>query len=533
MTSTIAKSILTDRNSEYGGTGDVIELFIPPEVVPMLNPAETYLKFIVDIKNTNLCVQPDQRAGAASLISELQIFDGQNQTLLEQLEDFNSWTATYNHYNQTSGLRNMRALMEGQSRTQPGFVTSLYYTPNLITGNTYRPVEVCLPLHMSGIFSPGSKVFPVLLTSGLRLRFTMEASIKALELVTTAGVTTVPAPAIGAATTDTYVLVPAPEDNPNSLMFELAVVVAGGAPITQLSVKKVAGTAGLVDCNSNTCPIRIGQQIGYVDNAGRLVNCGEVLTIVDSGANIDFTFAAVTPAAPNAAGLGKPVFVFGDKMINLVGGTPSYKIRNVEMVCSVVEARQETVNKMIQKVNSGSVKIDYTSFNIYRNNLNAGVNRPNVQFDTTEHRAMSLISYPMKTQDSFIESNLQPAPDGILNYIYNIAQRLTPNRRVSVNRVGSRAVNLQWNAIHQHELKKALARGKVNPRYLCENKKMFGIGRELAKKNKSFDANNQDIRLDLEYSTAATDNTLDKLLTSWMYHIRTLVISQNSLAVVY
>ena len=122
---------------------------------------------------------------------------------------------------------------------------------------------------------------------------------------------------------------------------------------------------------------------------------------------------------------------------------------------------------------------------------------------------------------------------GILNYIYNIAQRLTPNRRVSVNRVGSRAVNLQWNAIHQHELKKALARGKVNPRYLCENKKMFGIGRELAKKNKSFDANNQDIRLDLEYSTAATDNTLDKLLTSWMYHIRTLVISQNSLAVVY
>ena len=40
-TPTIAKSILTDRNSEYKAK-DVIEIFIPPEVVPMLNPAETY-----------------------------------------------------------------------------------------------------------------------------------------------------------------------------------------------------------------------------------------------------------------------------------------------------------------------------------------------------------------------------------------------------------------------------------------------------------------------------------------------------------
>jgi len=533
MTSTIAKSILTDRNSEYGGTGDVIELFIPPEVVPMLNPAETYLKFIVDIKDTNLCVQPDERAGAASLISEIQIFDGQNQTLLEQLEDFNTWTATYNHYNQTSGLRNMRTLMEGQSRSQPGFVNSLYYTPNLITGNTYRPVEVCLPLHMSGIFSPQSSIFPVLLTSGLRLRFTMESSVRALKLVTTAGVTSVAAPAIGAATADVQpVPVPAPPDNPNSLMYELAVVVAGAAPIAQLSVKKVA-TGGGSNCNSNTCPFRIGQQIGYGDNAGRYFNCGEILTIVDNAANIEFTFAAVTPPAPNAAGLGRPVFVFSDKMVNIVGGTPNYKIRNVEMVCSVVEAKQEVVNAMIQKVNSGSVKIDYTSFNIYRNNLNAGVNRPNILFDTTEHRAMSLLSYPMNTQNSFLTSDLQSVGDGMLNYQYNIANRLTPNRRVSVNRVASRTVDLQWNAIHQHELKKALSRGKVNPRYLCENKKMYGIGRELAKKSKSFDANNQDIRLDMEYSTAATDNQLEKLLTSWMYHIRTLVISQNSLAVVY
>ena len=49
---------------------------------------------------------------------------------------------------------------------------------------------------------------------------------------------------------------------------------------------------------------------------------------------------------------------------------------------------------------------------------------------------------------------------------------------------------------------------------------MFGIGRELAKVN-SFNANDQDLRLDMEYSTAAADNTEEKLLNSWVYHIRT------------
>lgn len=529
-TRTIAKSIITDRNSEYVAS-DVIELFIPPEVVPMLNPAETYLKFIIDVKNTNLCVQPDERAGAASLISEIQVFDGQNQTLLEQLEDFNSWTATYNHYNQTSGLRNMRALMEGQSRSQDGFVTSLYYTPQLITGNVYRPVEVCLPLHMSGIFSPKSSVFPVLLTNGLRLRFTMEQDVKALRLVTTAGVTTVAAPAIGTLTTETYVNVPTTSDNPQGLVFQIATVIPAAAPVTQIDVLKTATGATQVDCNSNTCPFRVGQQIGYKDAAGNLYNLGTILTVVDNALSVSFTFAATTPGT--AAPAGAAVFVFGDKMVNATTGTPGYVVRNVEMVCSVVEAKQEVVNKMIQQVNSGSVKIDYTSFNIYRNNLNAGVNRPNILFGTTEHRAMSLLSYPMKTQNSFLESDLQSIGDGMKNFQWNISQRLTPNRRIDVSRVASRTVNLQWNAIHQHELKKALSRGKIAPRFLCNNKAMFGMGRELAKKGKSFDANNQEIRLDMEYSTAATDNQVEKLLTSWMYHIRTLVISQNSIAVVY
>ena len=110
-TPTISRSILTDRNSTYKAR-DVIEIYIPPEDVPLLNggTGETYLKAIVQLSG-NCCVQPDEAAGAHSLIQEIQIFDNSYQ-LLEQLENYNSWTATKFHYDQTRGLNNMRALFQ-------------------------------------------------------------------------------------------------------------------------------------------------------------------------------------------------------------------------------------------------------------------------------------------------------------------------------------------------------------------------------------------------------------------------------------
>lgn len=528
-TPTIAKSILTDRNSEYKAR-DVIELFIPPEVVPMLNPSETYLKAIVQIENTTHCVQPDPAAAAHSLINEIQVYDGNSQQLLEQLEDYNSWTAKEFHYNQTNGLRNMRALMQGQSRTQTPFCTSLYYTPNLVTGNVYRPVEVCLPLHMSGIFGSNGKVFPSLLTSGLRLRLQLEDNTRALKMVTTTSFLTAPMPAVGAESPAAVVLADftTSDNSEKTSFFELGTVIAGAAAITQIDVLKTPAGTGQ-KCNSNTCGFRVGMQIGYQANTGKIVNAGTITAITDTATKIEFAVASVTPTAPMMAGSGKSVFVYTESLDQ----APEYVMSNVELVCSVVEAKQETVNKMIQQVNSGNVKLDYTSFNIYRNNLNAKVNRPNILFGTSEHRAMSILNYPMRTQNSYLEDNLNSIGDGITSYQYNIANRLTPNRRVDVTRVGSNTNDLKWNAIHQHELKKALARGKIAPRFLCKNKSMFAVGRELAKVGKSFDANNQEIRLDLEYSTAAADNNVEKLLHSWVYHIRTLVISQNSIAVVY
>tara|TARA_R110000824_G_scaffold204549_3_gene389317 strand:+ start:3166 stop:4755 length:1590 start_codon:yes stop_codon:yes gene_type:complete len=526
-TPTIAKSVLTDRNSVYKAR-DVIEIFIPPEDVPLLNPAETYLKAIVQLSGNSLH-QPDERAGVHSLIREVQIYSG-DQQLLEQLENYNNWTAQKFHYDKTPGLNNLRSLMEGQSKISGNNMTSLYWEGNAVPGTvTYRPVEVCIPLHMSGIFS-SSRIFPSLLTGGLRLRITLADNVECLKAFTAVGVVTNTPPAIGANTAAPEA--PAAAEGNTGIggaaLFELGVALVVAPAVATITIEGGATTAPNVPVTVSNCPFRVGQQLGYVTVGGEICNAGEIASIALAAPDLVVTLTApLAVVAANAAAIGNAVFVFGSTF------TADYEVRNVDMICSVVQAPQATISGMLKKVSSGKVTIDYSTFNIYRDNLNARVNRPNINFATTEHRAMSIVSFPMPTSSTLLQSAFNPLRDGMTSYQYNIANRLTPNRRVDVAKVGALAKSLTWNAIHQHELEKALARWKVAPRFLADNSDAYGIGRELAKIGHSFNANDQDVRLDMEYSTAPADNTKEKLLNTWVYHIRTLVISPGSIAVVY
>jgi len=529
-TPTIAKSVLTDRNSTYKEK-DVIEIFIPPEDVPILNPKETYLKGIIQLDG-NCLAHPDPRAGVSSVWAEIQIYDGQNQQLLEQLESVNLWTAQHHHYNQTPGLNNLRSLMEGQDKVEGTFVSSLYWDAPIGGAITYKPVEFCVPFTMSGILG-GDKVFPNILTSGLRVRITLESKERALTVLSQVGVatqtatapnTTQPGPP-NATQLGKLVHSTASLGNDGSF-FELKTAIAAGA-LTSVELQEGATTAPNTPATSATLSIRQGMQLGVETDAGELLSLGEITSVTEAGGVYSLNFASQTIVAGNVAAVANKVFVFGGNM------TADYTIRNIDMVCSVVQASQQDLNSMVAKANSGSVKLDYASYNIYRDNLNARVNRPNIDFNTTENRAMSIVSFPMGTVNDLLVSNFRPVRDGMTSYQYNIANRLTPNRRVDTRRVGSTQDGYSWNAIHQHELEKALSRFKTPPRYLAWNKEMFAVARQLAKVGHSFDANNQDIRLNMEYSTAAADNTNEKLLHTWVYHIRTLVVSPGSVAVVF
>ena len=539
QTSTIAKSIMTDRNATYKAS-DVIEIFIPPEDVALLNPQETYLKFLLQMKSPNttnavqvLC-QPDDAAGAHSIIREIQIFDGQNQQLLEQLDTRNNWISKFFHYNQSPGLRNIRTLMEGQSAVQGNALTSQYFTGNTIAGAEYRIVECCLPFHMSGILG-SSKVFPVILTNGLRLRITLGETAQCIKAFVQQGYGT----ATGGAVTLGWTPTEAPSYERPEVSAPFAIgtalaVAAAGALVYDLRVAPTAAVAGppavpaLNGCpiTGATCPYFPGQTLQYMDDANVVQTAGVITGVSVVGGMIQL--AVAVSAATTATAIGQPIWALAPGA-DLV----EYEMSQVELIASCVNVPAATLNAMRQKVNTGSVNLDFNTFNLYRSNLNARVPQPQILLPTTEHRALSVYQFPQASTNALATKSFEPVRDGMTNYQYNIANRLTPNRRVSTTKVAAITNVYKWDAIHMSELEKSLNRGKVNVRFLALNGAQFGVGRELAKDGHSFNANDNEIRTSFVYSTAALDNTREKLLHSYLYHTRTLTISPGSVAVSY
>tara|TARA_R110002051_G_scaffold88184_1_gene155442 strand:+ start:2871 stop:4499 length:1629 start_codon:yes stop_codon:yes gene_type:complete len=540
QTSTIAKSVMTDRNATYKAN-DVIEIFIPPEDCPLINPVETYLKFLVQLQNPaaggafGVFAQPDDAAGAHSLIREIQIFDGVNNALLEQLDTWNNWTSKYFHYNQSPGLRNIRTLMEGQSKIMGDAITSQYFSGTTITPPVYSVVECCLPFHMSGILG-ATKVFPNILTAGLRLRITLADNVQALKSFVHQGVGT----AVGGAVTMGWLPADSPsyESPSTSAPFGSGAAILVGAATTTLVLKTTvtaaaAGPPTVPALNAAPAtgvgvPFCVGQEIQYMDATGVIVSCGAITAIGLTAApvKIQLTFAAF---ASTAAAIGAPIWSLQTGVEDLV----EYVVSNVELICSVVNVPAQTLNTMRQKIATGSVNLDYNTFNLYRSNLNARVPQPQVLLPTTEHRALSVYQFPQASTTSLGVKSFEPVKDGLTSYQYNIANRLTPNRRVSTSKVATITNIYKWDPIHMSELEKSLNRGKINVRFLALNAAQFGVGRELAKDGHSFDANTNEIRTQFVYSTAAVDNTKEKLLHSYLYHTRTLTISPGSVSVSY
>jgi hypothetical protein len=539
QTSTIAKSIMTDRNAVYKAS-DVIEIFIPPEDVPLLNPAETYLKFLIQLKSTDSAVpvqvfaQPDDAAGAHSLIQELQILDGQNQQLLEQLDSWNNWCSKYFHYNSSPGLRNIRTLMEGQSAVQGNNLTSQYFTGNPVAGAAYKVVEVCLPLHMSGILG-STRVFPCILTNGLRLRLTLAENATCLKAFVQQG--------FGTCAPNAASMNWAPTEAPSyerpgaSLPFALGtalVVAPAGALVYDLKVAATAAAVGppalpalnAAPVSGATCPFFPGMTLQYLDDANAVQTAGVISAVGVVGGKIQIV--VTNSAATTASAIGRPVWCLAP-----TASLVEYQVSQVELVASCVNVPAETLNQMRRKVNTGNVSLDFNTFNLYRSNMNARVPQPQVLLPTTEHRALSVYQFPQKSTTSLVAKSFEPAKDGLLSYQYNIANRLTPNRRVDTNKVAAIGNIYKWDPVHMSELEKSLNRGKINVRALGLMGAQFGVGRELAKDGHSFNANDNEIRTQFVYSTAAADNTTEKLLHSYLYHTRTLTISPGSVAITY
>jgi hypothetical protein len=191
------KISLPAENGLDFSASQTIHITIPP-TVEFIQPKESYLHFNVQINDTGLGYpqkfQLDKQGGSV-LIRDIRISSGgAGGVLLEEIQGYNVLTALRYDYEQNESLRNKRGLVEGgsqhNSKTRSTFhnnesdtnncTDSVFFdayndsTDAQTTAHVSAKAKVLLPLH-TGIFQ-NDKVFPCLLTDGLRIEILLEAA---------------------------------------------------------------------------------------------------------------------------------------------------------------------------------------------------------------------------------------------------------------------------------------------------------------------------------------------------------------------
>tara|TARA_R110000803_G_scaffold88854_2_gene155873 strand:- start:4615 stop:6600 length:1986 start_codon:yes stop_codon:yes gene_type:complete len=212
-------SVFAENGLDYKSS-QKINFHLPPTIA-YFQPKESYLEFDVQIKGINgtdnkpVRLSLDAETGAQSLIRDIRIMSGgAGSVLLEEIQNYNTLVALKYDYESNDVLRNKRALTEGSLTYDPDNRGTYGTTKSDLNNHKSQPytnlfrqttgaakeepvaipsrantawsdddfnkVKVVLPLH-TGIFS-NSKVFPALLTEGLRIEIILESAAAVLRI---------------------------------------------------------------------------------------------------------------------------------------------------------------------------------------------------------------------------------------------------------------------------------------------------------------------------------------------------------------
>ncbi len=203
--------------------GGLIHITVPAQGVEFFQPKESYLELTVDLTETQPTngktrLQLDAELGGQVLIRDIRIFSGgAGGVLLEEIQNYNVLTAVKYDYESDDTIRKKRSLTEGATcyshacRNTRGVIKSdlnnvghnPYFQPytwglrelqeNNVFEDAYnegvsgtsksnvgqQKVKCLLPLN-TGIFS-NDKVFPAVLTEGLRIEILLEDAPRCLR----------------------------------------------------------------------------------------------------------------------------------------------------------------------------------------------------------------------------------------------------------------------------------------------------------------------------------------------------------------
>jgi len=556
-----------------------IRIKIDP-TLKFFNPANTLLEANVLIKPPTYSASGidnlpcptrlflDAETGFQSLCRSVRIHDS-NGVLLEEIDNYNTMVSVKYDYQTNESLRNKRAMTEGSSRhmietrgTEGSGVSVAndYFNSQYSqieegapfsaswTADNFVKAKVTMPLH-TGILS-NDKIFPNMLLGGITITILLEENSRVFRQLDSV------------LQHRRLTLNPVFKDAKNVSGANASVVDNGS--FSSFRIKQENSVANV----PAKCPFVVGEKLGferYVTGNASVVafqNASHepvIKTITTDGDFIEIELnASVEVNGSGMNGATESILVFSKSVSDATSYDVTYEVSDVNLIVEEVMPGSAYESSMMKKMKEGGViNYDFMSVTTYKFSQLASDRIANIRLPINNSRCKSIICVPTDatvyttkevlsasntykirkepddkrtTPDFYLRSN-RPGLEGIIDevssYQWLYDGRLQPNRQVSLKKMATtKSIDAQWTI----ETDKALSQAGITGHSFAKLTSNFIIGRALALGDAVYDARNKDFSLQVNYeeSTAPTKN---KLWLSYVFHIRSIQISGNSVQV--
>ncbi len=557
-----------------------------PAGINFFQPSESYLNLTVKLKkdavNDPTRLQLDAETGMHVLIKDVRIYSGgAGRILLEEYQNYNVLTALKYDYETNDTLKAKRALTEGatvfseRSRSTTGLEhtqqNNLEENPyfksmdgsasysTAFTDDEYLDVKGLLQLN-TGIFS-NKKVFPIGMTEGLVVEIIFEDArrvFRTLDQTSRYRHLAMNPFFMSSNGTDDTAAPAAPNSAPQ---FPVA---ANASAFREFFVRRDNCQGWGEDVDS--FPFCIGEEITFMNASTGIENADTTRDATPAIiSRIEYQAGVFNAVKVVLNGSYRPTADFTQELVVCARAiekastyTPTYLIKNAEMILQQVEMPQGYTSKLSQMMKGGgAMNYDFLSGTNYKISQLASERVANLRLPLSQSRAKSVLCIPTDASSSGTKELLEAATTYITHYDLesdastrawnaNHSQRtglvgcvdaltsyqlfydgkLNPNRKVFCNKLSTK------NSVDSQpliELEKGLQMGGIMPFSFKKFRENFAIGRALSLQSGVYDTRGTDFNLQVEYQETSAP-TIDKLWMCWCMHLRRIVISGNGIA---
>ena len=572
----------SDKQKSYK-SGETIRFHIP-QFDSFIDPRQTTLNFKVKVSGVNALCRFSNKCALHSLIENVRIYDANTNLQLETLQNYNMMAEKLHLYSENKSIRNKRGLIEGLEYTSRNFDGELYdnlparntdnsqlfnhqyqtgsdpnYTVTSTPTSDPNTIEVALHLYSGILGALSNKMFPVMLTNGLRIEIDLARADQALEIWTMEGIVAqdgvilsgddwgpgdsctfgikTPTPATANPLTEVllyceknpgYTQVVCPTTGPG-VPRQDAIDAGMGIIKNQLvgAVNLVIGKPlyGWTNASPPTW-VFMGNITGVSCNAGENAGGDVGVTVELDGSGADGDQFVGGAGNDNSGTTQDPLNnTCGVRLGDLVSTTPVVTVDDVQFIVKTLQPPQAYINSMLKQVGTTEgVQYDYMTVDTYRNNVLANERVIQINIPTLNHRATSIMTLPVDNSVGVAieRNNLRTVVDDAQNYNYIVDNQLQPTRKVDLAQLNQDPYRTEQLALF--EMEKALSAITIHPRQLDFQQENFMVARALSRYGGVYNlAETGNASLRVEY----TNPVKNKLMVTFIGGLRRLVINKN------